>query len=249
MVASFYISMLRDIPKVLRGTVEAWFFWIGSFVVPVAVFFNPELRAAMDSPEFSRWFVLMPIAVSIIYGLARANYARYRTLQSRIGPLVALLPHFDQAGRLVMSIRNDDHDDDIITARIERCSGGDDGYSGKAALPPFPADANWIDGYEGDRQTLRKGITRHIVLGSVPDRTNDDERPLFMLRAGYGDYSYPFRWEVTNTSVNPITLRVWLKSQLSGLSRHVFLSIVVVPRGKRDVVRRVYRDPVLDDQP
>ncbi len=81
---AFYLSMFRDIPSVLRTKREAWIFWLWTLIVPLVVWFNPQLTRAMDTPEFSRWFVMVPIGASVFYGLLRANYVRVRGLQKQV---------------------------------------------------------------------------------------------------------------------------------------------------------------------
>jgi hypothetical protein len=73
----FYWSLVREIPAVLRNSAEAWVFWILTIGVPLAVWFNPQLQASINTPQFSRWFVLVPIAVSVVYGMLRVNYQRF----------------------------------------------------------------------------------------------------------------------------------------------------------------------------
>lgn len=76
----FYWSLIREIPRVFRDTTEAWTFWIVSIAAPLAVLLNPQLQSWINTPPFSRWFVFAPIAVSVVYGMARVNYARFSTL-------------------------------------------------------------------------------------------------------------------------------------------------------------------------
>lgn len=73
----FYLSLVREIPTIFRSRAEGWTFWIVSVAVPIIVLFNPELKSKMDTPEFSRWFALVPIAMFVLYALLRVNYDRF----------------------------------------------------------------------------------------------------------------------------------------------------------------------------
>jgi hypothetical protein len=80
----FYLSLVAEIPSVLRGSAEAWTFWILSIGVPVLVFFAPELKPGIEGRNFSRWFVVAPITVSAAYGILRTNYMRYARLSAAL---------------------------------------------------------------------------------------------------------------------------------------------------------------------
>jgi hypothetical protein len=75
----FYWSLLREIPAVFRHSAEAWVFWILSVAAPLAVLLNPQLQQRINTPQFSRWFVLVRIALSVSYGMLRVNYERFET--------------------------------------------------------------------------------------------------------------------------------------------------------------------------
>ena len=85
----FYWSLFRDIPSVLRGSAEAWVFWIMSVVVPSIVFIAPWGMQSIETPGFSRWFVLLPIGLSTAYGMLRVNYRRFQSLESERNELRA----------------------------------------------------------------------------------------------------------------------------------------------------------------
>jgi hypothetical protein len=77
----FYLSLVREIPAVLRSSVEAYLFWALSIVAPLAVLVRPNLQPFLDTPEFSRWLVFVPIVASVSYGMLRANFARFKGLE------------------------------------------------------------------------------------------------------------------------------------------------------------------------
>lgn len=70
----FYWSLIREIPAVLRNSAEAWAFWILTIGAPAVVLLNPQLQQRINTPQFSRWFVLVPIALSVFYGMLRVNH-------------------------------------------------------------------------------------------------------------------------------------------------------------------------------
>src|ERR1700754_3887941 len=78
----FYWSLIREIPSVLRDSAEAWAFWILTIGAPAVVLLNPQLQRWIDTPQFSRWFVLVPIGLSVAYGVLRTNYKRFVELQA-----------------------------------------------------------------------------------------------------------------------------------------------------------------------
>lgn len=80
----FYWGLFRGIPEVLRGTTEAWIFWIQTIVVPVVVALYPKWKVYVDGPTFSRWVIVFPIVLSIIYGMLRVNYVRYTELANEL---------------------------------------------------------------------------------------------------------------------------------------------------------------------
>ena len=77
----FYFTLVRDIPRVLRGTHEAWAYWLLSVGVPVVLAFKPKWRPITESG----WLIAVPVAVSTAYGMLRVNYQRYRELEIRAG--------------------------------------------------------------------------------------------------------------------------------------------------------------------
>lgn len=80
----FHWSLLRAIPEVLRGTVEAWLFWLQSIIVPIVVWFYPTWRPIVDGPDFSRWAVAIPIGLTVLYGMLRVNYVKFTSVQTRL---------------------------------------------------------------------------------------------------------------------------------------------------------------------
>lgn len=76
----FYCSLIREIPAVLRNSAEAWAFWILTIAAPAVVVLNPQLQQWIDTPQFSRWFVLVPIGASVFYGLLRVNFGRFEVI-------------------------------------------------------------------------------------------------------------------------------------------------------------------------
>lgn len=100
---AFYLSLAREIPTVLRGTVEAWAFWIWTVGAPMIALFNPELAKVIETPVFSRAFVGVPIGLSVLYGMMRVNYERFKALEGKNALLESAndtsdLPRFVVAG-------------------------------------------------------------------------------------------------------------------------------------------------------
>lgn len=87
----FYWSLLLEIPSAFRSAVETWLFWGISVVVPLAVWLNPSWRPLMEADAFSRWFIAIPVAVSLLYGLLRANFRRFEANHAKIKKLEARL--------------------------------------------------------------------------------------------------------------------------------------------------------------
>lgn len=79
----FYWSLIREMPAAFRNSDEAWAFWIWTIGTPLAALFNPELQKWMNTPQFARWFFVVPVAVSVVYGLLRANYVRFGEVSER----------------------------------------------------------------------------------------------------------------------------------------------------------------------
>lgn len=73
----FYWSLIREIPTVFRNSAEAWAFWILTIGAPALVLLNPQLQQQINTPQLSRWFVFVPIALSVFYGVLRVNYRRF----------------------------------------------------------------------------------------------------------------------------------------------------------------------------
>lgn len=79
----FYASLIRDIPTVLRGTHEAWAYWLLTLIVPIVLWIWPELRPMTDTP----WLIGAPIALSVLYGMLRVNYVRFQTAEATANEL------------------------------------------------------------------------------------------------------------------------------------------------------------------
>jgi hypothetical protein len=77
---AFYFRLLRDIPSVLRGTHEAWAYWVLSVVVPLVLLFKPEWLPVTESP----WLIIVPVGLSVLYGVLRVNYVRFCKLQQLV---------------------------------------------------------------------------------------------------------------------------------------------------------------------
>src|SRR5262245_25046622 len=77
----FYLALILEIPSVFRTKTESYLFWVLSVAVPVWLLWRPSLRPIVDSTEFSRWFVFVPIGVSVAYGMLRANYERFNQIK------------------------------------------------------------------------------------------------------------------------------------------------------------------------
>lgn len=80
---AFYWGLFRDIPTVLRGTHEAWAYWLFSIAAPTALAIWPQLRPTTDSP----WLIAAPVTLSLIYGMARVNYQRFKDLSAAVEQL------------------------------------------------------------------------------------------------------------------------------------------------------------------
>lgn len=84
----FYLGMLPECRRVFRGTIEAWLFWVFTLLGPLLIYFNPELKQMLEQEAvLSRWWALAPIGASILYGIMRVNYERFRQLESRVDKL------------------------------------------------------------------------------------------------------------------------------------------------------------------
>jgi len=76
----FYSNLVKEIPRVLRGTTEAWSFWVLTIVVPLALAVIPSVT----SLQFSRWFIVASVAVSFVYAMLRVNYAKHLAAQHEL---------------------------------------------------------------------------------------------------------------------------------------------------------------------
>jgi hypothetical protein len=91
--AAVYWSLIREIPSVFRDSAEAWAFWILSIAASAVVLFNPQLQQWTNTPPFSRWFVLVPIGLSVVYGTLRANFERFEAVSAERDATLRQLEH------------------------------------------------------------------------------------------------------------------------------------------------------------
>jgi len=80
----FYGSLVKDIPRLLRGTTRAWTFWVLTILVPLALAVLASLKPFAALPQFSGWWAVAPLAVSFAYAMLRVNYEKHVDAQREL---------------------------------------------------------------------------------------------------------------------------------------------------------------------
>jgi len=123
----FYLSLVRDIPRVFRDSYEAWTFWILAIATPVVLAIWPVARPMTDSP----CIIAVPVLMSVVYGMLRVNYVRFKAMKDELdgrmsrADIVDKLRHFFRMGQdLACGVLESDDacSVDECTARAERWS-------------------------------------------------------------------------------------------------------------------------------
>ncbi len=83
-MVQFYCSLLAEIPKVFRKSAEGVVFWAFTVGAPIATFLWPKLAPMDIGRELSHWWALLPIAVSVVYGMLRVNYERFEAIRTEL---------------------------------------------------------------------------------------------------------------------------------------------------------------------